>query len=67
MHTFQINILIHFLASSTHFEHHVFSSGRQFVHAVLCGMFFIHLCKQLVGGKMYSLEHIIPHTKQNCV
>ena len=27
------------------------SSGRPYVHAGLCGMFFVHLCKQLSNWK----------------
>jgi len=39
MHTFQINVLIHFLVSSTSFEHHVFIVRKTIVYAMLYGMF----------------------------
>ena len=44
MHTFQINALIKFLASSPCLEHHCLHHQKD--HAVLYGMFFIQLCKQ---------------------
>jgi hypothetical protein len=44
MHTFQINAFIKFLASSPCFEHHCVHHHED--HAVLYGMFFIHLHKQ---------------------
>ena len=46
MHTFQINVLILFLASSTCFEHHVFIIRKTIcVRAVLHRMVFMHLYK----------------------
>jgi len=46
MHTFQINVLIKFLVSSTCFEHHVFIIRKTICTCIFYGMFFIHLCKQ---------------------
>ena len=57
MHIFQINVIIQFFVSSTYFEHHVFFIRRPFVHGVLCGMFFIHLCKQPSRWKDLFMLH----------
>jgi len=51
MNTFQINVLIRFLVSSTCLEHLVFTSRRPFVRAIIYGMFFMHLCQQSVRWK----------------
>jgi hypothetical protein len=61
MHTFQINVLIQFLASSTRFEHHVF-----IIRKTICTcsfvwyMFCIHSCMQSSRWKDESIEHILP-------
>jgi len=41
IHTFQINVLINFLVSSSCFKHYVFIVKKTIVHAMLYGMFFI--------------------------
>jgi hypothetical protein len=46
VHTFQINVLVQFLASLHVSNIMCSSSGRPLVHAVLYGTFFVHLCKQ---------------------
>jgi len=46
IHTFQINGLIQFLASSTCFEHHVFIIRKTICKCRFCMLFFMHLCKQ---------------------
>ena len=59
MHTFQIDVLIQFLVSSICFEITCSSSGRPFVHAVLYGMFCIHLCKQSSRWKDVFVEYLL--------
>jgi len=47
MYTFQINVLIQFLASSTCFKHHVLIIIRKTICTCgFYGMTFMHLCKQ---------------------
>jgi len=41
MHTFQINVLLQFLASSICFEHHVFIIRKVICICSFYGMFFI--------------------------
>ena len=46
MHTFQINVLIQSLVSSTCFEHHGFIIRKNICTYSFYVMFFMHLCKQ---------------------
>ena len=43
------------------------SPGRPFVHAVLCGMFFIHLCKQYARWKESSTTSHLLECLHKCV
>jgi hypothetical protein len=56
MHTFQINVLIQFLVSSTFFEHHCSSSGRPFVHAVFMVCFPCIYVGSLAVGSLCSIQ-----------
>jgi hypothetical protein len=43
MHTFQINVLIQLLASSTYFDHHVFIIRKTIcMYMQFCMLFLIH-------------------------
>jgi len=60
MHTFQTNILIQFLVSSTCFEHHVFII-RKNIHAVFYSIFTYIYVSSLAGGRctQYCIKYIL--------
>jgi hypothetical protein len=55
MHTFQINVLIQILASSTRFEHNVFTISMTIcTFKIFYGIFFIlyfHVLKKIIAGQ----------------
>ena len=65
MHTFQINVLIQFLLSSTRFEHQVFIIRKAICTCSFYGMFSCVYVSSLADGRMcsmlyrYSIEHIL--------
>jgi len=51
MHTFQINILIQFLTSSTYFEPHGFILNKTVTSAVFVWYVYMYWCKRSSGWK----------------
>jgi len=57
MHTFQINVLIQFLVSSTYFKHHMFIMRKASCTYSFCMACFSYIYVSiLAGGRM----HILP-------
>jgi hypothetical protein len=56
-HSFQINVLIHFLATFTYLEHHVFIIRETICTCNFYGMFFLRLFKQ---SSKWKNVHVLP-------
>ena len=63
MHTFHINVLIQFLASSTCFEHHVFITRKTFLYMKFCMVRFSWIYASSLAVEGCARYSTVPRTE----